>query len=177
MSQPETLRGIASVLEVPCPFEFQDVYIKELAIDSRKVVLPAQSLFFAIAGDRHDGHNFIEQLYENGVRAFVVKTGYVVPNKLDDAFFIHVKNPLTALQTVAAAKRAQFNYPLIGITGSNGKTIVKEWLYQLLNQSYNIIRSPKSYNSQVGVPLSVWRMKSGTIWPLLKRVFRCLARW
>ncbi|MBP9151071.1 MAG: bifunctional UDP-N-acetylmuramoyl-tripeptide:D-alanyl-D-alanine ligase/alanine racemase [Flavobacteriales bacterium] len=161
MSQLETLRGIASVLEVPCPFEFQDVQIKELAIDSRKMVLPAQSLFFAIAGDRHDGHNFIEQLYENGVRVFVVKADYSAPAKLDDAFFIRVANPLAALQTVAAAKRAQFNYPLIGITGSNGKTIVKEWLYQLLNQSYNIVRSPKSYNSQVGVPLSVWRMKSG----------------
>ncbi len=156
----ETLRGIASVLEVPCPLEFQDVYIKELAIDSRKVLLPAQSLFFAITGDRHDGHNFIGPLYEKGVRAFVVGKDYPEPEKLEDAFFIHVENPLVALQTVAAAKRAQFNYPLIGITGSNGKTIVKEWLYQLLDASYNIIRSPKSYNSQVGVPLSVWRMKS-----------------
>ncbi len=161
MIELETLRGIASVLEVPCPFEFQDIYIKELAIDSRKVMLPAQSLFFAIAGDRHDGHNFIEQLYENGVRVFVVKADYAAPATLDDAFFIRVENPLAAFQKVAASKRAQFNYPIIGITGSNGKTIVKEWLYQLLNQSYNIVRSPKSYNSQVGVPLSVWRMKSG----------------
>ena len=160
MGELETLRGIASALEVPCPFEFQDVYIKELAIDSRKVVLPAQSLFFAITGDRHDGHNFIESLYEKGVRAFVVGADYTASEKLDDAFFIRVDNPLVALQTVAATKRAQFNYPLIGITGSNGKTIVKEWLYQLLDATYNIIRSPKSYNSQIGVPLSVWRMKS-----------------
>ena len=160
MGELETLQGIASALEVPCPFEFQDVYIKELAIDSRKVVLPAQSLFFAIKGDRHNGHNFIEQLYENGVRAFVVEADYQAPEKLDDAFFIPVENPLAALQTVAAAKRAQFSYPLIGVTGSNGKTIVKEWLYQLLDSHYKIIRSPKSYNSQVGVPLSVWRMKS-----------------
>lgn len=159
MGELETLRGIASALEVPCPFEFQDVFIRELAIDSRKVVMPAQSLFFAISGDRHDGHNFIEALYEKGVRAFVVNTDYKVSDKVDDAFFIQVENPLAALQTVAAAKRAQFNYPLIGITGSNGKTIVKEWLYQLLNSNYNIVRSPKSYNSQVGVPLSVWRMK------------------
>jgi alanine racemase len=160
MGELETLRGIAAVLEVSCPFEFQDVFIKELAIDSRKVVLPAQSLFFAITGDRHDGHNFIEPLYEKGVRAFVVASDYPASEKLDDAFFIRVDDPLAALQTVAASKRAQYSYPLIGITGSNGKTIVKEWLYQLLDATYNIIRSPKSYNSQVGVPLSVWRMKS-----------------
>ncbi|MGK0385214.1 MAG: alanine racemase, partial [Bacteroidia bacterium] len=118
MGELETLRGIASVLEVPCPYEFQDVFIRELAIDSRKVVLPAQSLFFAISGDRHDGHNFIEPLYEKGVRAFVVNMEFAVSQKLDDAFFIRVANPLAALQAVAAAKRAQFNYPLIGITGS-----------------------------------------------------------
>ncbi|MBL4587310.1 MAG: bifunctional UDP-N-acetylmuramoyl-tripeptide:D-alanyl-D-alanine ligase/alanine racemase [Flavobacteriales bacterium] len=117
-------------------------------------------MFFAINGDRHDGHNFIEFLFEKGVRAFVVETGYEIAEKLDDAFFVPVEDPLAALQMVVAAKRAQFNYPVIGITGSNGKTIVKEWLYQLLDSSYNIIRSPKSYNSQVGVPLSVWRMKS-----------------
>lgn len=160
MEELDSLRGIASALEVPCPFEFQDVIIKELAIDSRKVVLPSQSLFFAIQGDRHDGHSFVEQLYESGVRAFVVSSDYSAPEKLDDAFFIRVENTLNALQTVAAAKRAMYNYPVVGITGSNGKTIVKEWLYQLLDSSYNIIRSPKSYNSQVGVPLSVWRMKS-----------------
>jgi alanine racemase len=160
MGELDTLQGIAAVLEAPCPTEFQDLYIKELALDSRKVVLPAQSLFFAIKGDRHDGHNFIPTLYEQGVRAFVVDSDYATPAQLDDAFFIRTENPLLALQKVAAAKRAQFNYPLIGITGSNGKTIVKEWLYQLLNFSHNIIRSPKSYNSQVGVPLSVWRMKS-----------------
>lgn len=160
MEELDSLRGIAAALEVPCPFEFQDVIIKELAIDSRKVVLPAQSLFFAIRGDRHDGHSFIEQLYETGVRAFVVGSEYSIPPKLDDAFFIRVENTLHALQTVAAAKRARHNYPIIAITGSNGKTIVKEWLYQLLDQTYNIIRSPKSYNSQVGVPLSVWRMRS-----------------
>lgn len=160
MSELETLQGIASVLEVPCPLEFQDIFIRELAIDSRKVMLPAQSVFFAITGDRHDGHNFIDALYEKGVRAFVVNVDYSASDKLDDAFFIRVENPLAALQAVAGAKRAQFNYPLIGITGSNGKTIVKEWLYQLLNAHYNIVRSPKSYNSQVGVPLSVWRMRS-----------------
>ncbi len=160
MDELETLQGIASVLEVPCPFEFQDVFIRELAIDSRKVMLPSQSLFFAISGNRHNGHDFIESLYEKGVRAFVVAADYSEAERLDDAFFIRVENPLVALQTVAAAKRAQFNYPLIGITGSNGKTIVKEWLFQLLNSDYNIVRSPKSYNSQVGVPLSVWRMKA-----------------
>jgi alanine racemase len=160
MGELDKLQGIAAVLEAPCPIEFQDVHIKELAIDSRKVVLPGQSVFFAIKGDRHNGHKFIHELYEKGVRAFVVDQDYDSPEQLDDAFFIRTESPLSALQKVAAAKRSQFNYPLIGITGSNGKTIVKEWLYQLLNSSHNIIRSPKSYNSQVGVPLSVWRMGS-----------------
>ena len=128
MGELDTLRGIAAVLEAPCPFEFQDVHIKELAIDSRKVSLPGQSVFFAIKGDRHDGHNFIQELYEKGVRAFVIEQTYAVPEQLDDAFFIRVSSPIEALQKVAAAKRSQYNYPLIGITGSNGKTIIKEWL-------------------------------------------------
>jgi len=160
MTELSTLRGIASVLEVPCPFEFQDVVIRELAIDSRKVVMPSRSLFFAIRGDRHDGHTFIAELYEKGVRAFVVLRDFAASDRMDDAFFIRVDSPLLALQKVAAAKRAQFNCPVIGITGSNGKTIVKEWLYQLLNTQHHIVRSPKSYNSQVGVPLSVWRMEA-----------------
>jgi alanine racemase len=160
MESLDTLRGIASILEVPCPLAFQDVLVKELTIDSRKVILPSQSLFFAIKGDRHDGHNFIAELFDKGVRAFVVDNEYQIPSSLDDAFFIPTASPLDALQKVASAKRAQYNYPLIGITGSNGKTIVKEWLYQLLNFQHNIIRSPKSYNSQVGVPLSVWKMNS-----------------
>lgn len=160
MGELDTLQGVAAVLEAPCPIEFQDIHIKELAIDSRKVVQPGQSVFFAIKGDRHDGHNFINELYDKGVRAFVVDQGYHPSEHVDDAFFIETESPLAALQKVAAAKRSQYNYPLIGITGSNGKTIVKEWLYQLLNPSHNIIRSPKSYNSQVGVPLSVWRMGS-----------------
>ncbi|MFC2175412.1 bifunctional UDP-N-acetylmuramoyl-tripeptide:D-alanyl-D-alanine ligase/alanine racemase [Bacteroidota bacterium] len=158
MAKLGTLQEIASVLEAPCPLEFQDVRIKELAIDSRKVVLPSQSLFFAIKGDRHDGHKFINELYEKGVRAFVVSANFKVGTACEDAYFIKTNDSLLALQKVAAAKRAQFNYPVIGITGSNGKTIVKEWLYQLLNNDVNIIRSPKSYNSQVGVPLSVWKM-------------------
>lgn len=156
----DTIQGIAAILEAPCPFEFQDLHIKELAIDSRKVVMPARSIFFAIQGDRHDGHAFIDQLYNEGVRAFVVSEDHQVSHLHDDAFFIKTPNTLDALQKVAAAKRAAFNYPTIGITGSNGKTIVKEWLYQLLNNSYNIVRSPKSYNSQVGVPLSVWKMSA-----------------
>ncbi|MDP6908928.1 MAG: UDP-N-acetylmuramoyl-tripeptide--D-alanyl-D-alanine ligase, partial [Flavobacteriales bacterium] len=160
MIKLQTLGGIASVLEVPCPTEFQDRRIRELAIDSRKVVMPSNSLFFAIQGDRHDGHNFIEVLFEKGVRGFVINQDHQISDALDDAFFIRVDDTLKALQAVAAATRSQYNYPIIGITGSNGKTIVKEWLYQLLNPSYNIIRSPKSYNSQVGVPLSVWKMDS-----------------
>lgn len=160
MGELNTIQGIAAILEAPCPLEFQDLHIKELAIDSRKVVMPSRSIFFAIKGDRHDGHAFIHQLYEDGVRAFVVSKNYVISSQHEDAFFIKTADTLLALQKVAAAKRSTYNYPTIGITGSNGKTIVKEWLYQLLNSSYNIVRSPKSYNSQVGVPLSVWRMSS-----------------
>lgn len=133
-----------------------DCIIKELLIDSRKINNPSTSLFFAIKGDRHDGHDYIQDLYEKGVRNFVVSS--LPQNELDDANFILVKDTLTALQTLCANHREQYKIPVIGITGSNGKTIVKEWLYQLMHNDKNIVRSPKSFNSQVGVPLSVWQM-------------------
>ena len=132
--------------------------IKDLLIDSRKVNNPSSSLFFAIKGDRHDGHTYINDLYKNGVRNFIVS---VLPNNIGDlnqANFILVNDTLRALQTLCAHHRQQFKFPVIGITGSNGKTIVKEWLYQLLQNDKNIVRSPKSFNSQVGVPLSVWNI-------------------
>ncbi len=133
--------------------------ISELAIDSRKLIVPEVSLFFALTSKRNDGHKYIEELYEKGVRNFIVE--YEPSNLLllYNANIIKVKNTLIALQVLAAAHRKQFNIPVIGITGSNGKTIVKEWLYQLLNESRNIVRSPKSFNSQIGVPLSVWQMR------------------
>ncbi len=152
-----TLREIAVVLKAHVPFEFQDGVVTELAIDSRKIVVSSQALFFAIAGERHDGHRFIAEVYAKGVRAFVVNSTYAA-NQFPDAVFFSVDDTLIALQQVAATKRNASNIPVVGITGSNGKTIVKEWLYQLLSPDVNIVRSPKSYNSQVGVPLSVWKL-------------------
>ena len=134
-----------------------DYEITDLLIDSRRLMSASKTLFFALTSERNDGHKYLKDLYDNGVRAFVVSS----PQSAEDypeAAFIVVDNTLAALQRLAAWHRQQFNVPVIGITGSNGKTIVKEWLAQLLSPDYNIVRSPKSYNSQVGVPLSVWQM-------------------
>ena len=131
--------------------------IEHLVVDSRKIVFPKSTLFFALRGPRRDGHEFIREAYEKGVRHFVISRRIDTYTYPDVDFFL-VYNALKALQILAAIHRAGFNYPVIGITGSNGKTIVKEWLYQLLNPDFNIVRSPRSYNSQIGVPLSVWQM-------------------
>ena len=131
--------------------------IEELAIDSRNIEQPETALFIALKTGSRDGHNYINDAYAKGVRNFltcVTTDSSIYPA----ANIILVKDTLTALQQIAAAHRKQFRVPVIGITGSNGKTIVKEWLYQLLGAQFNIVRSPKSYNSQVGVPLSVWQM-------------------
>ncbi len=130
--------------------------VSDLLIDSRHLMDPSQALFFALKSNRNDGHRYIDELYEKGVRAFVVS--HLPENTYLDVAFVVVPDTLKALQMLAAHHRRQFNIPIIGITGSNGKTIVKEWLYQMLSPEYNIVRSPKSYNSQVGVPLSVWQM-------------------
>jgi Alr-MurF fusion protein len=133
--------------------------IRQLVIDSRKLISPDQSLFFALVTKRNDGHKYIEELYEKGVRNFVISNKTESIDKCPDANFILVKNSLFALQQLAAYHRKKFTLPVVGITGSNGKTIVKEWLYQLMNEDKKIVRSPKSYNSQVGVPLSVWQFE------------------
>src|SRR5690606_31695775 len=117
----------------------------------------AHGLFFALEG-RRDGHQYIDDAYAAGVRNFVVAEGWDHFRRFDYANFIIVKDTLLALQELAAKHRARFSYPVIGITGSNGKTIVKEWLTQLLTPDYRIARSPKSYNSQIGVALSLWQM-------------------
>lgn len=134
------------------------VAIEQLCIDSRRIVHPAHTLFFALKTERRNGHLFIKQCYEKGVRCFVVseRADY---SSYADAYFLLVQDTLQALQQLAAHHRKQFSIPVIGITGSNGKTIVKEWLYQLLGDAFTIARSPKSYNSQVGVPLSVWQLE------------------
>ena len=133
--------------------------IEYLLPDSRKILFPASSLFFALKGPRRDGHDFLPEAYDKGLRNFIVGTeaGIALP---PDANIILVKDVLQALQALAAYHRKQFSYPVIGITGSNGKTIVKEWLNELLQEKFAIVRSPKSYNSQLGVPLSVWQMNS-----------------
>jgi len=120
--------------------------------DSRQVIHSEEVLFFALVSERNDAHRYIDELIEKGVKAFVVSNKEFIRNT---ASFVLVKDTLTALQDLAAHHRSQFNIPVIGITGSNGKTIVKEWLYQLLKEDKTICRSPKSYNSQIGVPLSV----------------------
>jgi Alr-MurF fusion protein len=132
--------------------------IANLCIDSRFLSFAAESLFFAIEGTR-DGHNFIQDAYQNGIRNFIVSKK-VDCITLPKSNVLLVKNVLKALQQIAYAHRSQFDIATIGITGSNGKTIVKEWLNQLLQNDYNIVRSPKSYNSQIGVPLSVWNINA-----------------
>ncbi|HEY0678350.1 MAG TPA: bifunctional UDP-N-acetylmuramoyl-tripeptide:D-alanyl-D-alanine ligase/alanine racemase [Chitinophagaceae bacterium] len=134
-----------------------DENIEHLVTDSRRLIFPATSLFFALKGPRRDGHLFIKELYAMGVRNFIVSTA-IETEGLSGANFILVKDTIIALQQLAAMHRNHFSLPVIGITGSNGKTIVKEWLNQLLLERYNIVRSPKSYNSQLGVPLSVWQL-------------------
>jgi alanine racemase len=131
--------------------------IEHLLTDSRKALFPESSLFFALKGPRRDGHSFVEELAAKGVRNFIIATGADVSLPAD-CNCIAVNDVLQALQNLAGFHRKQFTYPVIGITGSNGKTIVKEWINQLLEEQYSIVRSPKSYNSQIGVPLSVWQM-------------------
>ena len=129
-----------------------------LLTDSRSLCFPEETLFFALKSSRNDGHRYIADLYDKGVRAFVVS--HKPEADYPGAVFIVVSDTLKALQVLAAYHRRQFDIPVIGITGSNGKTIVKEWLYQIFSPDYSIVRSPKSYNSQVGVPLSVWQMSA-----------------
>ncbi|MGK4566394.1 bifunctional UDP-N-acetylmuramoyl-tripeptide:D-alanyl-D-alanine ligase/alanine racemase [Flavobacterium sp. 3HN19-14] len=127
--------------------------IDNISIDSRSLQNNSGTLFFTIVGPNNDAHAYIPELIDNGVRNFVVT--HIPENLEGKANFLVVENTLDALQQFAAYYRNLFDFPVIGITGSNGKTIVKEWLNFLLSPDYNIIRSPKSYNSQVGVPLSV----------------------
>ncbi|MBZ4189709.1 bifunctional UDP-N-acetylmuramoyl-tripeptide:D-alanyl-D-alanine ligase/alanine racemase [Niabella beijingensis] len=148
---------IASLLGVRLPAEQDSGIIDTLLTDSRKLVAPATSLFVALEGPQRNGHLFIPELYKKGVRYFVVAQP-VDETLYPGAVFLKVKDTLEALQQLAAAHRGQYTMEVVGITGSNGKTVVKEWIYQLLQPYKNIVRSPKSYNSQLGVPLSVWQM-------------------
>lgn len=143
-----------------------DIDIEYLLTDSRELhTAPLNTLFFALETAKNDGAHYIQNLYTQGVRAFVLNTNPYnrqLAEGLNDATFLFVANSLYALQDLAAYKRSLYHCPVIGITGSNGKTVVKEWLYQLLKDDYRITRSPKSFNSQIGVPLSVWQMTDQT---------------
>ena len=153
-----TIEQIATILRSKNPVAVPGRKITRLLTDSRSLSFPEETIFFAIRTRYGDGHKYIEELYRRGVRDFVVNTteGF---EELTDANFIVVDNSRNALQTLAAYHRSQFDIPIVGITGSDGKTIVKEWLYQLTAGSYMVTRSPKSYNSQIGVPLSVWMLR------------------
>ena len=133
-----------------------DAEIQQILTDSRNIVFADRSLFFAISGKHHDGNRFIKQAYQEGVRNFILEKD--PDDEIPKANFLIVENSVNALQKLTAYHRSQFSIPVIGITGSNGKTIVKEWIYHLLKIKFDISRSPKSYNSQIGVPLSIWQM-------------------
>ncbi len=150
-----TAKDIGSIISASSPGD--DRGITHLLLDSRKVQVPASSVFFAIKGERRNGHLFIAELYKKQVRCFVVSET-MEEGLYPEAVFLKVNDTLVALQQLSAYHRQQFSIPVIGITGSNGKTIVKEWGWQLLNNQFSIIRSPASYNSQIGVPLSVWQI-------------------
>jgi len=137
-----------------------DMPVSRLAIDSRTLVSGRETLFIALVGEQHDGHHYIEELYDRGIRAFLVSS-LPPEGRFPEAGFCLVDNTLKGLQALASVKRRRFEGEVVAITGSNGKTIVKEWIHQCLGDSIRTCRSPKSYNSQVGVPLSVWGMEPG----------------
>lgn len=147
---------IASYYGLQLPAE-AEMDVEWLLTDSRSLCFPENTLFFALRTDRGDGHRYVRELYDRGVRAFVVDT---LQEGLAGAIQLLVPDTLTALQRLAERHRETFDIPVIGITGSNGKTVVKEWLYQMLSPDMAVTRSPRSYNSQIGVPLSVWQLNA-----------------
>ncbi|KAA5538056.1 bifunctional UDP-N-acetylmuramoyl-tripeptide:D-alanyl-D-alanine ligase/alanine racemase [Paenimyroides baculatum] len=143
---------LRDVLHTIAPVTKNELNVLDISVDSRSLRNTANTLFFALKGNNHNAHDFLNDLYAKGVRYFVVSQDVSLPH---NAVVFKVDDTLRALQRFVAFYRKKYTFPVIGITGSNGKTIVKEWLNQLLLPFYNIIKSPKSYNSQVGVPLSV----------------------
>ena len=167
---PEIIQAIHPLQVIGQSDGLQNLDIRHLLTDSRQLgAEPEATLFFALKTKKNDGARYIPELIERGVRTFVIESqtpesGIHLPlqGELEGALFLLVEDTLTALQQLAAYKRSLYHGPVIGITGSNGKTVVKEWLYQLLKDDYRITRSPKSYNSQIGVPLSVWQLNEQT---------------
>ncbi|MDR0431036.1 MAG: bifunctional UDP-N-acetylmuramoyl-tripeptide:D-alanyl-D-alanine ligase/alanine racemase [Tannerellaceae bacterium] len=152
-----TIKEIGRIINAKAT-NLDDSPISILLTDSRRLSFPEESLFFALKTKTNDGHKYIRELYNLRVRHFVVNEMHPAFESMPEACFLLVKDTLKALQKLAIHHRKQFDIPVIGITGSNGKTIVKEFLYQLLHKEFNIVRSPRSYNSQLGAPLSVWQM-------------------
>ncbi len=156
-----TIEQIARIIAPETPIRtYSGVWT--LLTDSRSLLEPSETLFFALVTRHNDGHKYIRELYKKGVRNFVIQYLPADSQEMPEANFLKVSDSLLALQQLSAYHRRQFDIPVIGITGSNGKTIVKEWLYQLLHQDYHIVRSPRSYNSQIGVPLSIWQLNEET---------------
>ncbi|PGH38106.1 MAG: bifunctional UDP-N-acetylmuramoyl-tripeptide:D-alanyl-D-alanine ligase/alanine racemase [Candidatus Nephrothrix sp. EaCA] len=135
-----------------------DEEIQHLVADSRKAIALKGALFIAIRGLAHNGHKYIGTLYEKGFRLFMTEEK-IDAASFPEASFVRVENAIRAAQQIAKYHRRQFHYPVVGITGSNGKTVIKEWLYQLLSPDWRVVKNPGSYNSQLGVPLSVWQMQ------------------
>ena len=163
----DIIQAIHTLQVIGSSDNLQNLDIRHLLTDSRQLGSEAAStLFFALKTSKNDGAKYIPQLAERGVRAFVLEKSSLdtldALDNLDNLVLLVVEDALLALQQLAAYKRSLYHGPVIGITGSNGKTVVKEWLYQLLKNDYHITRSPKSYNSQIGVPLSVWQLNEKT---------------
>lgn len=156
-----SISEVASIINATTP-SLHPATISVLLTDSRSLTFPEESLFFALISNKNNGHKYISFLYKKGVRNFVVSEMRDEFMEMPDANFLQVKDTLRALQLLARHHRLRFQIPIIGITGSNGKTIVKEWLYQLLHHDKQIVRSPRSYNSQIGVPLSIWELNTQT---------------
>ncbi|MDR2474906.1 MAG: bifunctional UDP-N-acetylmuramoyl-tripeptide:D-alanyl-D-alanine ligase/alanine racemase [Bacteroidales bacterium] len=152
-----TITEIARIIGAK-EFHGSSSVVSFLLTDSRSLVFPDECLFFALKTLHNDGHRYVAELYAQNVRNFVISEWHPEFDKLADACFLLTNSPIEALQRLAAWHRSRFGVPVIGITGSNGKTIVKEWLYQLLHNDQKIVRSPRSYNSQIGAPLSVWQL-------------------
>ncbi len=159
-----SITEIANVLEVTGgQIIDEDAIVSQLLTDSRSLTAPEETIFFALRTANDDGHNYIPDLFDKGVRNFVVASDYYALPECTGANYLAVESPLDALQALATFHRRRFReLPVIGITGSRGKTTVKEWLYQLLKDDYRIVRSPRSYNSQIGVPLSLWDIDNNT---------------
>lgn len=151
-----TISSLCALLEIPQTNLDPGVEIRHLSFDSRRIVDAPATLFFALKGQR-DGHTFLDEAHMAGIRHFVVQKGHPRP-ELAESLVLEHEDPLIALQILSARHRDHLKFPILGITGSNGKTVVKEWLFHLLNERFKVGRSPKSYNSQIGLPLSVWQL-------------------